>query len=292
MKYLLIPLMCILAVAKITLQSDFSKKSDKTLFDSIYYNMLMFSMAALVFSPFLLIGSIHRQTLFQGIIMGVLSVIFQFFYVCAFSKGKMTLTVIINNFSMLIPIAFSYLVFGDPLGLSKTAGIALTLVSLVMISAKVNNSTGGKKSDNILWAVLMVIVFLSNGFCSVNQKVYSITSPKLEIFEFVAIAYISASLISAVILLSMRLSKNHYRSKLTGKMYISGACAGIILGIFQCIYTYSNSVIHGTMLYSTYNCATSILSVMVGRLFFKEKLTIKQLIGVIIGIVSILLLCI
>lgn len=292
MKYLLIPLMCVLAVTKITLQSDFSKKSDKSLYDSVSYNMLMFLVAAVFFSPFLLGGSIEWLTLIQGIIMGVLSVIFQFFYICAFSKGKITLTVIINNFSMLLPIGVSYYMFNEPLGFMKIIGILLALVSLVLVTAKGKNETISKKSDNILWLIFMVLVFLSNGFISINQKIYSKTVPKLQVFAFVAIAYISATIISAVILIVMRLLNNQKISKLNSKMLISGASAGVIIGVFQCLNTYAASIIDGAVLYSSYNCATSILSAAVGRVLFKERLSQKQFIGVIIGILSIMFLCI
>lgn len=292
MKYLLIPLMCVLAVLKITLQSDFSKKSDKSIYDSVFYNMLMFLVAAVSFSPFLFGGSIERLTLVQGIIMGILSVIFQFFYICAFSKGKMTLTVIINNFSMLLPIGVSYYMFNESLGFMKIIGISLALVSLVLVTAKGKNETISKKSDNILWLVFMVLVFLSNGFISINQKIYSKIEPNLQIFDFVAIAYISAASISVVILIVMRLLNNQKKSKLNSKMLISGASAGVIIGIFQCLNTYAASVIDGAVLYSSYNCATSILSATVGRLLFKERLSKKQFIGVIIGILSIMFLCV
>ena len=292
MKYLLIPLMCVLAVTKITLQSDFSKKSDKSLYDSVSYNMIMFLVASVFFSPFLLDASIERLTFIQGIIMGVLSVIFQFFYICAFSKGKMTLTVIINNFSMLLPIGVSYYMFNEPLGFMKIIGILLALVSLVLVTAKGKNETISKKSDNILWLIFMVLVFLSNGFISINQKIYSKTVPKLQVFAFVAIAYISATIISAVILIVMRLLNNQKRSKLNSKMLISGASAGVIIGVFQCLNTYAASIIDGAVLYSSYNCATSILSAAVGRVLFKERLSKKQFIGAIIGIFSIMFLCI
>lgn len=284
--------MCVLAVTKITLQSDFSKKSDKSLYDSVSYNMLMFLVAAVFFSPFLLGGSIEWLTLIQGIIMGVLSVIFQFFYICAFSKGKITLTVIINNFSMLLPIGVSYYMFNEPLGFMKIIGILLALVSLVLVTAKGKNETISKKSDNILWLIFMVLVFLSNGFISINQKIYSKTVPKLQVFAFVAIAYISATIISAVILIVMRLLNNQKISKLNSKMLISGASAGVIIGVFQCLNTYAASIIDGAVLYSSYNCATSILSAAVGRVLFKERLSQKQFIGVIIGILSIMFLCI
>ena len=281
-----------MAVLKITLQSDFSKKSDKSLYDNVFYNMLMFLTAAVFFSPFLLKGSFERLTIIQGITMGVLSVIFQFFYICAFSKGKLTLTVIINNFSMLIPIGVSYYMFNESLGIMKIIGIFLVLVSLVLVTAKNKNEAIVKKSDNILWIIFMVIVFFSNGFISVNQKIYSKTVPNLQIFAFVAIAYISATVISAIILIIMRLSKNQKKSKLNPKILISGASAGVIIGIFQCINTYAASVIDGAVLYSSYNCATSILSTLVGRILFKERLSKNQFIGVIIGILSIMFLCV
>ena len=80
--------MCVMAVLKITLQSGFSKKSDKSLYDSVFYNMFMFLMAAVFFSSFLLNDSIERLTLVQGIIMGILSVVFQFFIFVHFQREK------------------------------------------------------------------------------------------------------------------------------------------------------------------------------------------------------------
>lgn len=224
--------------------------------------------------------------------MGVLSVIFQFFYICAFSKGKMTLTVIINNFSMLIPIGVSYYIFNEPLGLMKIVGILLALISLVLVTAKGRNETIAKKSDNILWLIFTVLVFFSNGFIAVNQKIYSKIVPNLQVLAFVAIAYISATVISAVILIVTRLLKDPKKSKLNSKMLISGASAGVIIGIFQCLNTYAASVIDGAVLYSSYNCATSILATVVGRMLFKERLSKKQFVGVIIGILSLMFLCV
>ena len=107
-----------------------------------------------------------------------------------------------------------------------------------------------------------------------------------------AIAYISATVISAVILIVMRLLNNQKISKLNSKMLISGASAGVIIGVFQCLNTYAASIIDGAVLYSSYNCATSILSAAVGRVLFKERLSKKQFIGAIIGIFSIMFLCI
>jgi hypothetical protein len=104
MKYLLIPLLVILALSKVTLQSGFSKKHNKGLSDNVFYNFLMFATVAVIFSFFLINVGATATTIFHGVIMGVLSICYQVFYICAFSKGKISLTIIINNFSMLIPL--------------------------------------------------------------------------------------------------------------------------------------------------------------------------------------------
>ena len=72
---------------------------------------------------------------------------------------------------------------------------------------------------------------------------------------------------------------------------VSGCLVGVLLGIFQCLNTYAASVLDGTILYSTYNCGVSLLSTITGRILFKEKLSVKQYIGVFVGIIAIVFLC-
>ncbi len=293
MAYLLIPLLCVLASLKITLQSRFSKTSNKGIADNIFFNGIMFSTAALLLCSSILKNGVTYTTGVFGIIMGVLSVAFQVFYICAFSKGKMTLTVIINNFSMLLPMMVSFTLFNEEFGMFKIAGTILALISFVF-------SVGREKKDieyeasakiNFQWFIFTVLVFFSNGLISVNQKIYSMFAPKLQVFEFVAVAYITAAVLSFIILgfICMK-NKNAKYSKQPG-VIVSGCLVGILLGVFQCLNTYAASVIEGTILYSTYNCGVSLLSTVTGRILFKEKLSAKQYIGVSVGIVAIAFLC-
>ena len=64
----------------------------------------MFATISLMFLPTLFGGGIPATTVFYAALLGSFSMLYQIFYVIALSKGRMTLTVIINNFGMLIPI--------------------------------------------------------------------------------------------------------------------------------------------------------------------------------------------
>ena len=54
MVYLFIPLLCVLALSKITIQSKFSKTENTEIFDKIFFNGIMFSTAAILFCPSIL----------------------------------------------------------------------------------------------------------------------------------------------------------------------------------------------------------------------------------------------
>ena len=209
MKYLLIPLMCLLATSKITIQSKFSKGKSTDISDKFFYNGVVFLTSALLFSPYIMKNGASGKTLFFGIIMGVLSVVFQVFYICAFSKGKMALTVIINNFSMILPIIVSYLFFGDEFGLLKMAGTGLALISFVLSVSRENQENSGKVGFQ--WLVFVLLVFLSNGMISINQKVYSETAVNFQVFEFVSVAYITATLLSVIILAFLSVKNKNIR---------------------------------------------------------------------------------
>lgn len=292
MKYLLIPLLCLIAAAKITVQSRFAKTGGEKLNDNILFNGFMFLTAAIIFLPFLIKNGASAITLLMGAVMGILSVVFQIFYICAFSKGKMALTVIINNFSMLLPTAVSAAFLNESFGLFKVVGTVLALVSLVLsVSPDSTEENLTKKSNNAIWLICTLLVFLSNGFISINQKLYSVFTDKIEVFEFVAAAYLTASFLSAMILTDVNI-KNHVRASADKKTVISSVIVGVMLGVFQCLNTYSASVLPGTVLYPAYNCGVSVLCAAVGAVIFREKLTKKQGIGVAVGIFAIVLLCI
>lgn len=295
MEYLLIPVLWFLASAKLTFQSGFSKSRNCTYKDNIFFNAVMFTAVASIFLPFLIINGASLFTCISGVIMGSFSIVFQICYIMALSKGKTSLTVTINNFSLLIPVVFSYIVFDEELGFLGIIGIFLILISFLLTVSKENSSDNKalSKKQWRQWLFHTLLVFFSNGILSINQKVYSKLSTELQVFEYIAVAYIVASVICWLIFATT--IKKGVDNKVVvpyKKAFILAGLAGLFLGIYQCVNTYAASVINGTVLFPATNCGVSLLIMLIGSLLFKEKLTKKQYIGVLIGIVAITLLSI
>ena len=220
------------------------------------------------------------------------SLLFQISYILAFSKGKASLTVTINNFSLLIPVVASYLLFDEDFGALKFIGTALILLCFMMTVSKDKTE---KLSQNqwLQWFGFTMLVFLSNGILSVNQKVYSMMTNELEVFEYVGVAYLFAAILAWGIFFLLRgKSREQTESTSYKKAALLAGLSGIFLGLFQCVNTYAASLIDGTVFFPVVNCGISLILTLIGRFFFGERLSGKQYAGVLIGVVAITLICI
>ena len=71
---------------------------------------------------------------------------------------------------------------------------------------------------------------------------------------------------------------------------IYGLCAGVILGVFQLLNTKAITALDAGLLFPIYNSGTLILATVLGLFLFKDKLTGKQIAGIIVGIIGIILI--
>lgn len=294
MEYLLIPLGCALASLKVTLQSKFSKKGSHSLAQSVLFTAIMFATIALMFLPTIFDGGITGTTVFYAAAVGLLSYLYQIFYVLALSLGRMTLTVIINNFGMLVPMTVSVFVLGERFTPLIGIGAALAFVSLCLSVVQKKSKTQTGTSEGVKWLVFTLIVFLTNGFASTAQKLYTAKAGEdFQIFEFVCVAYIFASAASFITYLFLApKDKIKGLKPITRGEVLIGCGVGASLGVFQCVNTFAMSLIDGSIYYPAYNCGTSLMLALIGAILFKERFTIKQYVGIILGVIAIVLLCI
>ena len=247
---------------------------------------MMFAAAAVLFLPTLFFKQVSADTYIFGIIAGILSVVFQLAYMFAFSCGKPVLVTTINNFSLFIPVAVSCLFLSEKFEITDLIALLFAAASIWFITSKSTDKTeSASASGRWLWFAL--IAFLCGGSYSTVQKIYAATSLNFDVFSFVATTYITASLLSFVAykIVSGK-SKTDWKEKKSA--IISGGFAGVFLGTFQCVNTYAASVISSIILYPTYTCSTNIVFAIIRMVFFKEKLSKKQILGAVLGLCSIL----
>lgn len=283
MTILLITLLCSLAAAKVIVQGKFSKSLIQNDADALSFNAGMFLTTAVIFS-WKIIGC-STQVIPYALILAVLIVSFQFFYTKSLSTGNVAVIVLIINLSMIVPTLFSYFFYNESLSLQRIIGIAFTIVALVLCPAK-----DQKKTSGIKWLILALIASLLSSAISVTQKIFNSTHLATQQEAFLAIGYIVAFVLSLILLAIMKTKGTKPTIKLEKRYFISVSLIGIILAVHGWLTNYSITVIEGTLLFPFSCGGTILLSTIVGVVLFKDKLTPKQILGVIFGIVAAVLM--
>jgi len=282
MKYLIVVWLCTLATAKVTVQGVYAKKNIKTVGDATLFNGLIFFFAALLFLGQAISGS--GEIWFFSVLFGILSVVFQTCYSKALSIGNASVTVLIVNLSMIIPIAVSVFAFDERLSVARMSGILLTLVTFFVV-ADVKKT----KKYNLKWILLAMAAMLANGALGVIQKLFGESNWEAQTGAFVSRSYIVAAVVSMIAYLLLRRKENTSR-KSPRIIFAYAAATGIILAVFQLFNTYAISTVNGTFLFPAYSGGCIILSTVSGFLIFKERLNARQTIGVAIGVVALILM--
>ena len=288
--FLFIAMLCLIFTTKSFFMSVLSKKHLNNTADAVLINGFIFACIALIFVAF--VPSAGTPEIVFGIIMGTLTVLCQVSYMTALSLGPLSLTGLVYNLAMLVPIFVSKIRYDEPLSAFRIAGIALSIAALII---NTKPSSGDRISKK--WYLFILLAFAFNGMVATTTKIFTndfvpkgVLFPK-ETYAYLGCAYITATLLSALVFLIVRAKKQKPTCRAVPSLFVYAVVVALLLAVFQPIYAYSASIIPGTLLFPVYNGASTLLVTVSGMVLFKEKLSRRQWIGVSVGAVAIVLMC-
>lgn len=283
MNLIIILCLCLIATAKVTIQGFFAKKNVRTQADGVFFNGLIFFFTALTVIknafPF------KFPVFLFGAVFGILSVLFQLFYIKAMSYGNVSLTVMMVNLAMIFPIVVSIFFYGEKLTFLRFSGLLLTVIALVLGTGKADGNIDFKK-----WLLFSLSTSLLNGAVLVNQKIFGKTVWATESKGFVAYGYIIATLVSVLLYAFISRKGNGITFKIKPSVFLYALSLGVILGLFQVLNTRAIANIESTLLFPTYNGGSLIFSSISGVLILRDRLNKKQLLSIIVGTLAIILM--
>ena len=198
-------------------------------------------------------------------------------------RSGITITSLSSKLSVVIPSLFGIILLKERLGLLSAIGIVLALVALVLvISGKGTKETSGKSG----W-VLPLLIFFGTGIGDIlmksTEQLNSSDSMTFMVTFIYFIAMIFGFIIVAYDLITGK-SKWQWRNIL----------GGVELGLFNffsttCIYR-AMRVFDNVVLFPVYNIGVVSLTALIGWLFFKERLTWKNYLGLAIAIIAVILI--
>lgn len=288
-EYVLLVVMAFASSIKALIQGSFSRKHMKNSQDALMYNCVMFAAAALIFAVcFVFSGEKlpSLATVFLASCMGFCSLFFQLFYSKALARGSVSLTAMINNFSLLLPITLGALAFGEKISVLQICGVALFAAAMMLTVSPEN----GKKND-IKWLLMTLTCMTASGTVAMVQKIHQHTAAAGESFGFIVIANLSALIFSGIVyLVKDRQGKEKRTVPLTMNIIAPILLVGLILGVYHLMSLYLNGVIDSVIMYPVTNVANLMFITFWGVVIFKDKLPFKKILALLVGAASIVLI--
>lgn len=279
-----------------TMSNMYSKNYISNIMDRFLYCIIVKSFAAIML--FVLAGfaiKCSAYTVILAVCFGSVTMIQTLSNLSALSIGPWSYTAVINSFSTVITALSGYLFWQEKLSATKIIGILLMVGCLCLANAKDKT----KKKASLKWLLFTLLTSLSTASVGLLQKVHQKSAYKHELSQFLIIAFISAVLLSTVAyFISGRVktvenANGGLKEKILNKktLFIGMAVSGICVALNNEFNLYLAGTMDSAVFFPMVNGGGLILSVLMSVLMFREKLSWKQSIGVLLGIIATLLLC-
>lgn len=256
--------------------------TQKTSGGGVYFFNMLLSMAALLF--FVATSSKLNFNLTYvpySIGFAVAYAVSSVFMVLAIAYGSLSLTSLFISYSLMIPTIYG-LILGEPVGNGFLPGMILLVISIFL-----TNKRDEKAKISFKWVIFVLLSFIGNGMCTVVQKMQQVASGGKYKNEFMIVALAIVTIVMFIIsLFQERRDIKFYAKSGWHWALICGVLNGMV-NLFVMILSGRMSV---SLMFPLISAGGLIVTYIVSRLFYKEKLTRIQFVGFVFGLAAVVLL--
>lgn len=264
-----------------SIRKPYAKRTDG---EGTYFFSLMTSLAALLF--FIATSTsieLIPQVLPYSLLFSLASSSALIFATKAVSCGPLSLTTLINSYSLILPTLYGLAFLKEPVGHGFFFGLILLAISLFLTNKKSEN---GSARIGAKWLFYISIAFVGNGMCSVVQKAQQVRFAG----EYKSELMIYALALSVILLGIMTLIFERGKLRFYAKAGTLGALAcGIANGVTNLFVMLLSDSMPASLMFPLISAGGIVATYFISRFLFGEKLSRTQNIGLVIGIVSIIL---
>ncbi len=229
---------------------------------------------------------IPSQPWFLGaFLLGILFI--TVFNVMALTSQKNGLSVasVASKMSLVIAVVFGIIYYGESANAVKIIGIVLALIAVYLTSEKGGQKKSSKKSS----LLLPILLFVGSGFIDTGLKYVETTYVQEGGVPVFSATIFGIAFLLGVATLIVKVIKGNF------SFQYKSILGGIMLGIpnyFSIVYllkALSTEGMESSTAFTLNNVGVVILSTLLGLVLFKEKLSIKNWLGIAIAILGVYL---
>jgi len=204
------------------------------------------------------------------------------FLALAIANGSLSLTALITSYSLMLPTMYGLIFLKEPAGKWLLVGIVLLAVSLVLI-----NKPGDKEPVTLKWVIYSALAFVGNGMCSVTQKMQQLAFDGAYKNEFMIYSLIFVSAVTLIFTLVRERERIPFYLK--KGWYLCTTC-GVLNGSTNFLVMVLTGKMATSVMFPSISAGGIVVTYIISKLFYKEKLSKKQLVGFALGTLSVIFL--
>lgn len=224
------------------------------------------------FSPNIIIS----QEWFKGsILLGFIFI--STFYVTTITSQRNGLSVasVASKMSVIIPIILGVFLYDETLGSVKILGIIIALIAVYFTSKKETGEI--QQASNLVFPIL---VFIGAGTIDSSLKyLQTFLVPSNQIGLFSSVTFFCAFSVGILILVFLSLKG---KIKFAGRNILGGIALGLpnFFSLYYLVKMLEAKAFESATLFTIHNIAIVLVSTFVGILFFKERISMRNALGI------------
>ncbi|MBE7050759.1 MAG: hypothetical protein E7394_08375 [Ruminococcaceae bacterium] len=196
---------------------------------------------------------------------------------CAIQAGSLALTSLFTSYSLIIPSMCAIALFDEPVTKWLIIGTGLMLLSLTLVNLPEKGS-GLKVSFKWFWFAFLA--FAGNGLCSTVQTIQQRTFDGAYKNEFMIVALLISSAISAISSIVAERGTIIRSIKTGSPLAVANGCINAFVNLFVMMLVMT---MNASVVYPLISVGGIVLTGLVSVLVYKEKLSVKQIAGIVTG---------
>ncbi len=219
-------------------------------------------------------------TLICGILGGFCFVAALVLMQSSIAENGTILTSVFTKLGLLVPLAVSILFLGERPGMVQDLGILLILAAIWVIGGKKDMSRGNAP-------LLLLLVLLAYGCGDVMAKVFEHWGRSSQNGLYILYVFLTAGLLAVLLFRREQISTG---DGFDPKAFLAGIAVGVPNFFSSTFLLYALGEIPAFIVYSVSSTGSLILVTIVGAVFFKERLSRNQILGILMILSALVML--
>lgn len=198
------------------------------------------------------------------------------------------LTSLFATISIMIPIISSIFLFGESMSIWKWIGsIALVFGAFYLL----NGSRNSYRNLSVKKILLLCGILVAEGLTALSSKAYAMYAPQSDVAIYTSLSFGTAFVFTGTLaMVDIKKSGIAISRVMNKQLYVCGLILSIMLFIIIYISTVLAVTVPAVILYSVASSGNLILALFTSIICFKEPVTQRNVFGLVISIIALVVI--